>query len=98
MGNAEFLGDAARVVDVLTGTTGPLAVSRGTVVVELQRDPDHLIAFALEHAGDDRRIDATRHCNNNAGLLRTASKIEAIQHTSPPHRIAVRAWIKTPGL
>ena len=44
MGNADALGDGARVVDVAAGAAGALAVGRGAVVVELQRDADDVIA------------------------------------------------------
>ncbi len=42
--DAEGVGDAAGVVDVLTGAAGALAVGRLAVVVELERHPDHIVA------------------------------------------------------
>ena len=54
MGNAECLGDAARIVDVLAGAARALAVRRLAMVVKLQRHADDVIALGLEHAGDDR--------------------------------------------
>ncbi len=53
MGNAEPVGDPPGVVDVLAGAAGAGARGRGAVVVELERDPDDVIA-AL---GQQRRRD-----------------------------------------
>ena len=50
MRDAERLGDAARVVDVLAGAAGAGAVRRRAVVVELQRHADHVVAGPLEQA------------------------------------------------
>ena len=44
MGDAEPLGDARRVVDVLAGAARALAPDRRAVVVELQGDADDLKA------------------------------------------------------
>ena len=48
MRNADALGDAAGVIDVLPGAAGALAMAGGAVVVKLQRDADHVIALGLE--------------------------------------------------
>jgi hypothetical protein len=69
MRNAERLGDAARVGDVLAGATGADTMRRGAVVVELQRHADDIVALALQQAGNDRRIDAARHRDNDAGVF-----------------------------
>ena len=50
MGDAERVGDAARVVDVLAGAAGALAARRGAMVVELQRDADHVVALGRSSA------------------------------------------------
>src|SRR5258707_6948931 len=55
MGNADPLRDRARVIDVLPGAAGALAVSRGTVVVELQRHADDIVALGLERS-EERRV------------------------------------------
>ena len=44
MRNADALGDRARVVDVLAGAAGALAVGRRAVIVKLQRDADDVVA------------------------------------------------------
>ncbi len=54
MGNADLLGDAARVMDVLPGAAGPGAVDGGAMVIELQRHADDVIALALEQRRHDR--------------------------------------------
>ena len=54
MGNAEPRGDVARVVDVLPGAAGALAMRRFAMVVELHRHADDVIAFG----GKQRRDDA----------------------------------------
>ena len=48
MGNAELGRDVAGVVDVLAGAAGALAMGRRTMVVELQRDADDVVAFRLQ--------------------------------------------------
>ena len=80
MRNAERLGDAAGVVDVLAGAAGALAVRRLAVIVELQRHADDVVAGALQQAGDDRGIDAAGHGDDDAGPLRAAGKIEIGKH------------------
>ncbi len=72
MRNADPVGDRARVVDVLAGAAGALAVGRRAVVVELQRDADHVVALGLEQRRRHRRIDAARHRDDDAGVLRPA--------------------------
>ena len=50
MRNADALGDAPGVVDVLAGAAGALAMDRGAVVVELQRDADDVVALGASAA------------------------------------------------
>jgi hypothetical protein len=68
MRHAELLGNAARILNVLSGATGALLPDRGTMIVQLQGDADHLVARAHHQCGSDRRVDAARHGNNNALL------------------------------
>ena len=86
MRNADALGDAARVVDVLARAAGALAVGGGAMVVELQRDADHVIAFGLEQRGGHRGIDAAGHGDDDTGVLRAAVEIEAVGHGSSYYR------------
>ncbi len=85
MRNTERLRDTAGIVDVLTGATGPLAVRRRAVVVELQRDADDVIALTLEEAGHNRGIDAARHRHHDARVFRTSLKAERIDHITYPN-------------
>lgn len=76
MGNADRLANPARVVDILSGTTRPGTMHRSTVVVELQRDAEHVVALALQDAGHHRAVDAAGHGNDDAGIFRTLVEIE----------------------
>ena len=78
--DADALGDRARVVDVLAGAAGALAVGGGAMVVELQGHADDVIALGLEQRRRDRRIDAARHGDDDAGLLRGTFDVEGIEH------------------
>ena len=80
MRNADALGHAAGVVDVLAGAAGALAVGRGAVVVELQRHADDVIALGLEQRGRHRGIDAAGHGDDDTGVLRAAFEVEAVWH------------------
>ena len=80
VGNADALRHRARVVDVLAGATGALAMGRGAVVVELQRHADDVVALGLEQRRRHRGIDAARHGDDHAGVLRPAFEIEGVQH------------------
>ena len=57
--NAEAFSDIAGVMNVLPGAAGPLAMSRGAMIVKLQGDPDDVVALGLQQRGRHRRIDAT---------------------------------------
>ena len=76
MGNADALGDRARVVDILAGAAGALAVGGLAMVVELQRHPDDVIPFRLEQGRGDRGIDASRHGDDHASRLRWPFEVE----------------------
>ncbi len=54
MGDAEPLGDARGVVDVLPGAAGALARDSGAVVVKLQRNADDLEAALGQHGRGHR--------------------------------------------
>src|SRR5262249_50880298 len=80
MRNADIGGDPAGIVDVAAGAAGALAMGRLAVVVELQRDADDVVAFGLEQRGGHRRVDAARHGDDDARVLRRARKIETVEH------------------
>ena len=64
--NAERLGDMPRVMNVLTGTAASLSARRRSVVIELQRHADDLVAGSLHHRGGDGAVDPARHRNDDA--------------------------------
>jgi hypothetical protein len=80
MGNAELGGDIARVVDVLPGAAGALAVGRRAMIVKLQRDADDIVALGLQQRSRRRGVDAARHGNDDPGILRTTFEIQTVEH------------------
>ena len=93
MGNAERLGDAPGIVDVLAGTAGTRPVDGGSVVVELQRHAEDVVALALHQARHDGRIDATGHGDDHPGLPGPLVDIETV-HRRSRHSRAFKAPIK----
>ena len=79
VGKAHFFGHPARVMDVAAGTAGALFRQRGAVVVELQRDADHVIALFGQLRRDDGTVDAARHRHHDARLGRGFGETEGIQ-------------------
>ena len=63
---ADRIGDAARVVNVLSGAARARLVHRRAVVIELQRDADDVVALARQHRRDDGRIHPARHRRDDA--------------------------------
>ena len=86
MRDADALRDRARVMDVAAGAAGALAVRGGAVIVELQGHADDVIALGLEQGGGDRGVDAARHGDDDARVLRTAFGVEAVEHARIPIR------------
>jgi hypothetical protein len=83
MGNAQPIGHAPRIVDVLTGAAGSRPADRLTVVVELQRDADHLVAGFDQKRRRDRTVDAARHGDDDAGcgaVARDCGRVHARQY------------------
>ena len=70
----------SRIVNVLTGAAGTLAVGRRTVIVELQRHANDVIALGLEQCRRDRGIHAARHGDHDAGVARGTVEVEAVEH------------------
>jgi hypothetical protein len=48
------------------------------MIVELQRDAEHIIALPLQNAGHDRAVDAARHGHDNARIFRPLVKIQCV--------------------
>ena len=68
MGNTQPLRDPPRILNVLPGAAGSLAMGRGAIIVKLQSDADHVISLAAEQRGHNRGIDATRHRHDHPRL------------------------------
>ena len=88
MRDAKRFAHAARVVDVLTGATGPGAPSGFPAVIELERDADDIIAFAGQDAGHDRGIHAARHGNDHTGVFRRFGDVQRIELHGPIRSVA----------
>jgi hypothetical protein len=86
MRNANTLGDAARIIDVLTGAARALAVGCRAVVVELQRHADHIVTLGLEQRGRHRRVDTAGHGDDDTRIFRPAVKIETVRHGASYYR------------
>ena len=54
MRDADPLGDVARIMNVLPGAAGALAVSGRAMIVELQGDADDVVALGLQQRGRHR--------------------------------------------
>ena len=70
------IGNGARVGDVISRAARALAASGGTVVVELERDPDHVRAARSGERSDHRTVDPARHGDDDAALGGRARQIE----------------------
>ena len=68
MGDAEPVADGLGVVDVLAGAAAARALHRLAMIVELERDADHLGAGARGERGHDRAVDAARHGDDDTGI------------------------------
>jgi len=82
--DVECLGHPAGVVDVLPGAACALAMRRLAVIVELERDADHVVAGALDQAGRHRGIHPARHRHDDAGSLRRPREIKLHTDTVRP--------------
>ena len=80
VGDADPLGHLARIVDVLPRAAGALAVSGRTVVVELQRHADDVVALGLEQRRGHRGIDAAGHRDDHPRRFRPPFQFEAVAH------------------
>ena len=79
MGETHFLGHPAGVVDVNASAAGALLGQRRAVIVKLQRDPHHVIAFLGQLRGDDGTVDAAGHGDDHPRFRRGFGKAKRIQ-------------------
>ncbi len=68
MGNAEPIGHAACIMDILPRAARARLVHRRAMIIKLQRDADHLIAIAGQQGRHHRAVDPTRHGCHHARL------------------------------
>ena len=90
MRNADPFGNVAGVVDVAAGTAGALTMGGRAMVVKLQRDTDHVVAFGLQQGSRHRGIDAAGHGDHDPRVLRTAFEIQTVSHAKG-HRLQSQA-------
>ena len=75
----QAIGDPPGVIDVLPRAAGALALDRRAVVVELQGDPDHLVAVAFQQRRGDAGIDTARHGDHHAGAFGRLLQAQAVE-------------------
>jgi hypothetical protein len=75
--NADFLRDAARVVNIVDRAAAAmhrlrhaLAARQPALVPELHRQPYYLVSLGTQHRCDGRRIHTARHGNGDRTRLR----------------------------
>ena len=78
MGDVEPLGDPARVVNVLAGAARAFPAQRGAVIVQLQRDADHLAAGLEEERRRARAVDAPGHGDDHAAFGGRAPQLQVL--------------------
>ena len=78
MRNADGLGDAFRIEDVLSGAAGFFALYRFAVIVKLQGHADDVITFFGQKSGRDGTVDAARHGDDHAGIRRILGKAQCV--------------------
>jgi len=82
MRDADPLGDVAGIVNVAPGAAGALAMGGGAVVVELQRDADHVITLGLQQRKPSTEESRARRTMATTILvsLRAAFEFETVEH------------------
>jgi hypothetical protein len=80
MRNAKLIRDGARIADILTGAARPCALYSAAMVIKLQGDTNRFCARPGGKGRYDRRINATRHSNDDslAAYVRAQLKIGMI--------------------
>ena len=78
MGDADPVGHLARIVDVLAGAARALAADGHAVVVELEGDPDHVVALLTQQGGGDGGVDTAGHGDNDARVRRPLCNTERV--------------------
>jgi hypothetical protein len=84
MRNTQRRRHPARIMDVLPGAAGTLAMGRLAMIVKLEGNADDVIALAGEQAGNNRGVYAPRHRDDDARVLRALGDIKRVQHVLYP--------------
>jgi hypothetical protein len=79
VGNVEPRCDVPGVMDILPGAARALPVRHLAMVVELHRDADNVIAVGRQQRRRDRRVDAARHRDDDAGFGGGLIKTQTVQ-------------------
>jgi hypothetical protein len=79
MRNAQAFRHAAGVLNVLAGTAGALAANRLAVVVELERNADHVVALALQQGCDHGGVDPSGHGDHHPRVGWPPPQIKAVE-------------------
>ena len=66
MRNAKLVRDGARIADILTGAACPCALYSAAMVIKLQGNTDRFCARPCGKGRYYRRINATRHSNDDS--------------------------------
>ena len=72
------------------------AVRGGAMIVQLERNADHVVTVGLEERSRHRRIDAARHGDDNPRVCRPTFDIETVSHM-PTGRSCGRYLPAAPG-
>src|SRR5271163_3910469 len=79
MGDIKARGNLPGIVNILPGATGTLTVRRRAMIIKLKRHTDNVVALLLEQSGNDGRIDAARHGNDDTRLSRGLWQAETVE-------------------
>ena len=83
MRDPEPVGHCARIADIVARAAGTLAPGGGPVIIELQRDADHLGPAGRSERGDDRGIDAAAHRHDDAAFACRLGQVEKRRGVEP---------------
>ncbi len=76
MREAQPVGHRPRVANIVAGAARALASVGGAVVIELQRDADHLGPAVRGQRGDDRAVDPAGHGDDDPAVAGGARQVE----------------------
>lgn len=76
--DAKPSSDRARIVDIGTGTAGPLGLNGDTMIIELQCNADDLEPLLVEQCRCHRAVDPAGHRNNDPRVSRRLGKPQRI--------------------